>query len=281
MQVNEFRDITYTVDQDGIATLTFNTPKRKNAISPLTTYEAWWAVEHFENDDSAYVMIFTGADNPDSPPEKQAFCSGAYFAPDALEGVSDEIKADIDSTDVALKKLTLKFFQCEKPVLCALNGLAIGGGATMMLAAADQVYMSEHAWIEFPFARLGITAELGSSYILPRLLGFQKAKEILYFPERLTAERVAELDICNKILPHDKLMAFTREQAMKLVPPLGAPLSIRAMKRSMHEPRVVDLAAALDLENESLRKLFQSPDFGEAIAARMERRTPTFTGKSA
>jgi enoyl-CoA hydratase/carnithine racemase len=281
MQASEFRDVSYSVDEKGIATLAFDTPKRKNAMSPLTTLEAWWAVDQFEKDDSAFVMILTGVNNPENDdPKKQAFCSGGYFAPDAMEGISDEVMKQIDQTDIAQKRLTLKLFQCDKPVLGAINGLAIGGGATLILAGTDQIYMSEHAWMQFPFANLGIAAELGSTYFLPRLLGFQKAKEILFFPERISAESAVELGICNKVVPHDELMAYTRSQAEKLIPPHGAALSIRAMKRCMHEPKVAELSAALDLENEALLRLFPAPDFAEALAARMERRPPVFTGKA-
>jgi enoyl-CoA hydratase/carnithine racemase len=140
--------------------------------------------------------------------------------------------------------------------------------------------MSEHAWVQFPFANLGIAAELGSTYFLARLLGFQKAKEILFFPERISAKSALELGLCSRVVTHDELLAYTRSQAEKLIPPGGASQAIRAMKHCMHEPRVAELSAALDLENEALSKLFPAPDFAEALAARMERRPPVFTGKA-
>ena len=181
-------------------------------------------------------------------------------------------------SDYAQKKTTLKMFECDKPVLAAVNGLAIGGAVTLILAGADQVYLSEHAWLQLPFAKLGISAELASTYLLPRQLGFQKAKEILFFPEKIEAQQALELDLCNKVLPHDELLPYTYAQAARLAPPDGPPQSIRAMKRAMHQPRVAELSAALDLENEALGRLFKSGDFAEGIAARIERRPAVFKG---
>ncbi len=281
MQTTKFRDIEYEVDTQGIATLTFNIPKRKNAMSALTTLEISWALEQFENNDSAFVMIITGAQDPaNDNPAKQAFSSGGYFAPDAYDGLPDEIMQQMDFKDIALKHVSLKFFQCDKPIFAAVNGLAVGGGATLPLVAADQIYLSEHAWLQYPFAKLGIAAELSSTYLLPRLLGFHKAKELLFFAERIDAKKALELGLCTAVLPHEELMAYTRSQAEKIIPPRGAIQSIRSMKRCMHEPRVEELSRALDLENEALNRLFQSADFTEGMAARIERREPVFTGKS-
>jgi len=280
MDPNEFRDIVYHKDSCGIVTLTFNTPGRKNALSPLSFLEIYWAVDHFDADDSAQVMIITGAKDPHSnDPKKEAFSSGGYFSPDAFEGVADEIMQQIDMSDIAQKKVTMKFFQCNKPVIAAVNGLAIGGAFTLALVAADLIYMSEYAWIQLPFAKLGISAELGSSFLLPRLLGFQKAKELLFSPERIDAQKALELGLVIGVVPHHELLAIVREKARLLIPPQGAGKSIREMKRIIHQPHVEAIATALDLENEALGKLMGSDDFAEGISARVERRAPVFKGR--
>lgn len=279
MNVNEFGDIDYSVDESGVATLTFNRPELKNALSAVTFLEIFYAVEHFQSDDDAHVMIMTGAADAElNAPEKEAFSSGGYFSPDALEGLSQEVLDDLDLNDIAQKRTTMKFLRCDKPVLAAVNGLAIGGGFTLCLAAADQIYMSEYAWIQLPFAKLGIAAELSSTFLLPRLLGFQKAKELLFFPERISAEQAVELGIANKVLPHGELLEFTRSKALQLVPPAAPSLSIREMKRIMHAPHLAMFEQALDLENEALGRLFPSEDFAEALTARLERREAVFKG---
>lgn len=280
MKPTDFKDIIYSKDETGIVTLTLNTPARKNALSAVTFLEMFYAVDHFESDDSAHAMILTGAKDPKSDDQaKEAFSSGGYFNPDAFEGLSPEVLAEIDMSDIAQKRTTLKFYACDKPIVAAINGLAIGGAVTLCLAAADQIYMSEHAWLQLPFAKLGIAAELASTFFLPRLLGFQKAKELLFFPERLSASESVELGIANKVVPHSELLSYTREKVLQLIPPQGPSLSIREMKRCMHQPQMNALGKALDLENAALAKLMGTEDFAEGMMARVERRPPVFKGK--
>ena len=280
MNTEDFRDVIYHRDSDGIVTLTLNTPKRKNALSPLTFLEIFWAVDHFESDDGAHAMIITGAKDPNSDDlSKEAFSSGGYFAPDALEGLSDDIMQQIDLSDIAQKKTTLKLYQCYKPILGAINGLAIGGAVTLCLASCDQIYMSEHAWIQLPFAKLGISAELASTYLLPHLLGLQKAKELMFFSQRISATKTVELGIANAVVPHTELMSYSRDKALRLIPPKGAGLSICEMKRMMNQPHVEAIGHALDLENIALNKLMRSADFSEGMMARIERREAVYTGK--
>ncbi len=279
MQTTDFSDISYELDSDGIVTVMLNTPRRKNAISGLTALELKWAAKHLKRDDNAHAMIITGAPDPDLGPERQAFSSGGYFVPDVYDGLAPEILEQIDMTDIAMKGTVLEFFGCDKPVIAAVNGLAIGGGITLPLAVADQVYVSEHAWARLPFASLGIAAELGSTHMLPRLLGLQKAKELFFYPEKLTADTLLELGLANAVLPHDALLDHAREQTLKLIPPRGAGASIRAMKRIVHAQKVDDLTRALDLENEALNELMKSEDFAEGLMARIEKREPVFKGR--
>ena len=185
MKVEDFNEILYQKEDNGIVTVTLNIPKRKNALSMVTFLELFWAVDAMEKDDTARVMILTGAKDPDSEdPTKEAFSSGGYFNAAGLVSMSDEAKAEIDPTDIAQKKLTLKMWQFDKPVIAAVNGLVIGGAFTMCLSCCDLIYCSEYAWASLPFVGLGIIPELASSYLLPRLIGFQRAKEIMFFAER-------------------------------------------------------------------------------------------------
>jgi enoyl-CoA hydratase/carnithine racemase len=280
MNVNEFNDIVYAKDDCGIVTVTLNTPKRKNALSAYTFLELWWAVEAMAKDDGAHVMIMTGAKDPaGADPTKEAFSSGGYFNPDATANLSDEIKAQINFTDIAQKKLTARMWEFDKPVIAAVNGLCIGGAFTMCLSCADLIYVSEHAWASLPFVGLGIIPELASSYLLPRLVGFQRAKEIMYFAERYTAQQLFELGLVNRVLPHDELLPYARERALKLIPPQAAGWAVRQCKRTLHEPLLKDITTALDLENVGLNQAFTTSDFTEALMARMEKRPPVFKGK--
>lgn len=280
MKIEDFKDIVYSKDEQGIVTLTFNTPRRKNALSPYSFLEIFWAVDHFEKDENAFVMIMTGAKDPESDdPAKEAFSSGGYFNPDAMANVPPEIMQQIDMKDIAQKKTTVKLFNCNKPIIAAMNGLCIGGAFTMSLAGCDLIYMSEHAWVQMPFTKLGIVAELASSFLLPRLMGFQKAKEIVYFGRKLSAQECCDLQLANAVVPHGKLPGFVREQAMQLIPPGGANFAIQQMKRAFHAPHKYAIEQALDEENAGLNNCWGSADFAEAITARFEKRAPVYMGK--
>jgi 2-(1,2-epoxy-1,2-dihydrophenyl)acetyl-CoA isomerase len=281
MKVEDFKDILYEKDETtGIVTITLNTPKRKNALSFVSFLELFYAVDEMEKDDTARAMIITGAKDPDSrDATTEAFCSGGYFNMKLIQEIPEEIQAEIDLTDIAQKKLCLKFFSLDKPVIAAINGLSIGAGFTMPLAAADLIYMSEHAWIQLPFVGLGIVPEFALTYFLPRLMGFQKAKEIVYFRKRVSAQQALEWGWVNDVVTHDELIPHAREIARKLIPPEGPGLAVKLAKRAFHKPYMDSLAAALDVENEGLNQGVMTYDFGEALKARKEKRAPVFRGK--
>ena len=281
MDVNKFKEIIYAKDeQTGIVTVTFNRPEIKNAMTFGLLHELYLAACAFDEDAAAKAMIITGARAPDADdPSGEAFSSGGYFSPKELAAMDPETQKEIDFTDIAQKQLCLKMWQLEKPVIAAINGLAIGGGLTVPLACADLIYVSEYAWARLPFITIGIIPELASSYLLPRLLGMQRAKEIMFFGEDLDAQRLLELGLVNKVLPHAELLPYAKKMAVRLIDPQGAGLAVKMTKRVLHKPLLDKLAAALDLENEALNRAVQSEDFFEALTARKEKRPPVFKGR--
>ena len=282
MKVEEFKDILYEKDEaTGIVMVTLNVPKRKNAMSFITNLELFYAVQAMEEDDGARAMIITGAKDPDSDdPTKEAFSSGGYFTPKLFTDIPEETRKEIDLTDLAQIKLCLKLFNFEKPVVAAINGMAIGAGFTMPLSGADLIYMSEHAWIEFPFVgRLGILPEFALTYFLPRMMGFQKAKEIVYFPKRIPAQQALEWGWVNEVVPHDELIPRAQEIARKLIAPEGPGLAVKLTKRAFHQPYIDAVTKALAVENQGLAQTMKSHDFGEGMKARKEKRPPVFKGE--
>jgi 2-(1,2-epoxy-1,2-dihydrophenyl)acetyl-CoA isomerase len=281
MNVDEFTNIIYAKDAEtGIVTVTINRPEIRNALTLVVLLELYWAVDNIENDDTVTAMIITGAKTPDSDdPTGEAFSSGGYFNLADFESLDEKTKGEIDLTDIAQKKLCLKFWQLDKPVIAAINGLAIGGGFTIPLACADLIYVSEHAWVKLPFINIGLIPELASSYLLPRLVGFQRAKEIIFFGEKLPAPKLCDMGLVNKVLPHDELIPYAKKMALKLIPPQGAGLATRLAKQAFHKPLIEAVTKALDIENEGLNKTIASADFWEALAARKEKREPIFKGK--
>jgi 2-(1,2-epoxy-1,2-dihydrophenyl)acetyl-CoA isomerase len=281
MKVEEFKNINYDMDgETGIVTVTINRPEIKNALALMVLLELYWAVDTVENDSTVKAMILTGARSADSDdPTGEAFSSGGYFNLADLEALDEKTKSEIDLTDIAQKRLCLKMWQLDKPVIAAINGLAIGGGFTIPLACADLIYISEHAWVKLPFINLGLIPELASSYLLPRLVGFQRAKEIIFFGEKLPAQKLYDMGLVNQVLPHDELLPHAKQMALKLIPPLGAGLATRLAKQAMHKPLIEAVTKALDIENEGLNQTIASADFWEALAARKEKREPVFKGE--
>ncbi len=280
MTEHSFKNIIYEKDEEtGIVQITLNRPEIKNALTMLLLLDLYDAVEMVDQDDTAKGVIITGARHPEQDdPLKEAFSSGGYFDFSELEALDEETKNRIDFQDIALKKLCLKMWQLYKPIIVAMNGLAIGGGFTIPLACADLIYASEHAWARLPFVRLGIAPELSSSYLLPRIVGFQKAKEIMFFGEKLSAQEMYDIGVVNRVLPHEELLPYVQQQMQKLVPPGGAWKSVCRTKTILHQPLIEAVTQALDRENVVLNELFGSTDFQEALTARMEKREPSFKG---
>ncbi|MFX1390929.1 MAG: enoyl-CoA hydratase/isomerase family protein [Promethearchaeota archaeon] len=271
MRIEDFEDIIYEKEDNGICTATISRPEARNAVTYISFLELYYVLEDMEQDKNAKVLILTG------DPRGNAFTSGGFFKPEMMENMKKY--PEIDLMDIAQKKICMKFWNFNKPVLAAINGMAIGGGITMPLACADLIYMSEDAWLGFFFSKNGIIPEFACSFLLPLLVGFQKAKEICFFGEKITAQRALELNLVNKVLPPEKLIPYAREQAIKLIPPKGATLALKLMKKTMHAYFRDILERTLDLENRGLRKAFASKDFNEFMRAIKEKRDPVFIGR--
>ena len=274
MRSEDFKDILFEKEENGIVTVILNRPERKNALSPLTLLELWYAVDIAEKDKDIKVMILTGCE------EANAFSSGGYFS---TKNIREEIPPDhlgeVDLKDMASKKLCLKFWDFSKPVIAVLNGLAVGGGFTLPVICADLCYASEKAWFGLYFIKRAVMPDFATTYLLPFLIGFQKAKELFYLGDKLTAQEAEKLGLINKVLPPDELMPYAREQALRLIPPKGPSVSIKLMKKTIHAYFREIIEKQLDLENKRWIKTIISKDFGESLKALKEKRDPIFIGK--
>ena len=271
MNVEDIQDVIYEKEENGICTVTLNTPKRKNAMSIVTFLELVTILEDMEADKNAKVLIITG--------KGDAFSSGGYFNMKMLTSVPSEIMEDIDLLDIAQKRMCMKLWNFSKPVIAAINGLAVGAGFTMALAGADLIYMAEDAWIGFYFVKRAVMAEFAAHFLLPFYVGFQKAKELVYFGNKISAQEAEEFGLVNKVLPLEELMPYAREQALRLIPPKGPSLSIKLMKKTIHDYFREILSKTLDLENEGLRACLETSDFRASLKSLVTKKEPIFKGK--
>jgi enoyl-CoA hydratase/carnithine racemase len=271
MNVEDIQDVIYEKEENGICTVTLNTPKRKNAMSFVTFLELVTILEDMEADKNAKVLIITG--------KGDAFSSGGYFNMKMLTSVPSEIMEDIDLLDIAQKRMCMKLWNFSKPVIAAINGLAVGAGFTMALAGADLIYMAEDAWIGFYFVKRAVMAEFAAHFLLPFYVGFQKAKELVYFGNKISAQEAEEFGLVNKVLPLEELIPYAREQALRLIPPKGPSLSIKLMKKTIHDYFRDILSKTLDLENEGLRACLETSDFRASLKSLVTKKEPIFKGK--
>ncbi|MHA1671163.1 MAG: enoyl-CoA hydratase/isomerase family protein [Promethearchaeota archaeon] len=275
MNIEDFEDIIYEKEENGICTITFNRPERRNALSYVTFVEIRAVLDDMEKDKNARVLIMTGSR------EGRAFSSGGYFNMKMVTEIPKDIMKDIDLTDIAQKKTCMKFWNFKKPVIAAINGLALGAGFTMPLACADLIYMIDdpETYLGLIFVKRAIVPEFGLSFLLPFYLGFQKAKEILYFGDKIYAKEAERLGLINKALPPEELLHFVRKQAERLIPPKGPSLALKLMKKTMHDYFREIISSTLDRENEALQAAFKTHDMRESTKALMQKREPIFKGK--
>jgi len=271
--IEDFRDIKYEKEENGIGTITINRPERRNALSPITFLELEAAFDHMERDDDIRVVIITG--NQDG----NAFSSGAYMSPKVMSEMTPEIREMLDPTDKSSRKMARTIFDFPKPIVAAVNGLAIGGGITMLLIGADLIYASENAYLGFYFVQNAFMSEFASTFLLPLYVGFQKAKEIIYYGAKIEAQEAFELGLVNKVLPLNELVPYAREQALKLITPKAPGLSIRLMRKAMHDIFKDQIYKILDIENEGYTTLLKSENVGIAMSARRKKVEPEFKGR--
>ena len=268
--IEDFKDIKYEKEENGIGTITINRPERRNALSRITFLELEAAFDHMEHDDDIRVVVITG--NQDG----NAFSSGAYVSPKVMDEMTPEIRKLIDPTDLSSKNMARKIFDFPKPVVAAVNGLAIGGGITMLLIGADLIYASENAYLGFYFVQNAFMSEFASTFLLPLYLGFQKAKEIMYYGGKIEAQKALELGLVNKVLPLNELVPYAREQALKLITPKAPGVSIRLMRKAVHDMFKDQIYKILDIENEGYKTLLNSENVGIAMSARINKKEPVF-----
>lgn len=273
MKIEDLNDVIYEKEENGICTLTFNTPKRRNALSYVSFLEIWTVLDDMEKDKNTKVLIMTGCKEAD------AFSSGGYFNMKYVTSIPPALMKEIDLMDIAQKRLCLKMWNFNKPIIAAINGLAVGIGITMPLVGADLIYMAEDAWLGFYFVKRAVIPEFSSTFILPFLIGFQKTKEIIYFGDKISAKDAEKLGLVNKVLSPDDLIPFVRKQALRLVPPNGPSKAISYMKQILHDYYKNTISRTLDLENEGLRDLFKTHDFRASTKSLITKKDPIFKGK--
>ena len=271
--MTEFTQIQYDVD-DGIATITMHRPEKMNAFTNVMMCEMCAAFDLVDADDDVRAVIVTGSGD-------RAFCAGADLTPDAggdvfasrsqVESLSDERVRDSGG------RLTLRIFQCTKPVIGAINGAAVGIGATMT-CAMDIRLASEKARIGFVFNKIGITPEACSSWFLPRLVGLQTALEWCYTGDIHSADTLLSAGYVKAVFAADVLLEEAYKIARKIV--AHSPVAIALTRQMLYRNAAQDHPLKAH-QVDSLAIFYASQTSGkEGVASFREKRAPVFTDKA-
>ena len=257
---------------DHIAVLTFNRPESMNAMDPQTyreLTEAW--IEVRDNPD-IWVAVITGANNPNRPPEKQAFCAGADLKAMSQNG-GDEIWKFWQTQEGLLLNRGLEVW---KPVVAAVNGFCLAGGMTLLFATDIRV-ASEHATFGISEVKRGILPGNGGSQRAVRQLPYPLAMEMLLIGDHFSAADALRMGLINKVVPAAELMTAAMDYARRLA--ANAPLAVRAIKELAVRSQYMHVQDGLRLETAVLNVLRQSEDAKEGPRAFAEKRPAIFKGR--
>lgn len=242
---------------NGVLSIRFNRPEKRNALTQDMYAAMADALSRSNTDDHVRVVFLAGT--------ADCFCAGNDLG-DFLAGTSN------DQDRPSLRFLT-GIATAEKPIVAAVGGPAIGVGMTMLLHC-DLVYAAENAKLHFPFVNLAIVPEAGSTYLLPRLIGHQRAAELFLLGEPFDAQTAKELGIVNAVYPEGELIERAYGKACTLA--RKAPLALRRTKALM-KGQAAPLLERIDQEIELIGPMIASPEAREVMSAFMEKREPDFS----
>jgi enoyl-CoA hydratase len=257
-----YENIVYEV-KDGIATITFNRPKALNALNSALLAELSQSLDEIAADEDIRILILTGAGD-------KAFVAGADISELAT---FDSLKAKAFGRRG--HDIINKLQQLPIAVIAAVNGFALGGGTEISIAC-DFIYASENAKFGQPEINLGVIPGFGGTQRLPRLIGTNMAKELIYTGKMISAAEALELGLVNKVVPHDSLMAEVLKTAAVIAS--KGKVSLREAKQAVNKGMDVDLASGCNIEIDAFALCYASSDAREGTSAFLEKRQADFKG---
>ena len=248
---------------NGIAKISINRPDKRNILNIETRRELKGSLEDARADKNVKVIILTGTGG--------TFCAGADL---------NEFK-DLSPTEAReylqlSRSVSNTIENMEKPVICVIDGYALGGGCELALAC-DMIIASERSKFGQPEIRIGLIPGGGATQRLPRLIGVRKAKELILTGDIISANEAEELGLVNRVVPADKLDETVNELLEKLLS--KSPVMLGLAKSSINKCMELGLANGLSYELEMFALCFSTEDQKEGVKAFLEKRKPQFKGK--
>ena len=252
---------------EGVATITLNRPEIRNALAREVSAGIVDAIEEIEGSDARCVVLEGSG---------EAFCAGGDVnaMTERLEGdlsLADAERLIVQTTGRAISRIA----SCQLPTIAMVDGPAFGAGANLAIAC-DIGVASDASRIGFGFRQVGLAVDSGTSYLLPRLVGLNTAKELVFTGELLDAERAAELGIFNHVFPDEEFDERTEEFIEEIA--TGPTVALRASKRLLDQGLESPLDEAITNEAAAQTAVFETRDHREGVAAFEQKREPEFEG---
>ncbi len=257
---------TLLVERAGpLVTLTLNRPEARNAFDQTMRRELPEALDELAQDPGLRVLVLTGAGGHFcAGGDVKAMREGRWTPAQARERVE------------ALNRIVLRLVDFPRPTIAMVDGVAVGAGCNLALGC-DLVVASDRARFGEVFARIGLVPDGGGSWLLPRLVGLARAKELVFTADLIDAAEAFRIGLVNRVVPAAELAAATRALAGRIA--AGPPLALRMAKHMLNRAVAADLRSALDLEALSQAVAITSEDHEEGLRAFFEKRAPRFEGR--
>ena len=262
----QFEDITMTVS-DGIGTISLSRANTSNSLRPQTMRELCAAIDALTADDDCAVLVLRG--------EGKNFSGGADYG--FLDELTTMTALDIRTHVYAhFQGAVRRFYQCPKPTIALVQGIAVTVGCELALAADFRIASEDATFIE-SWIKLGIMPPLGGTFLLPRLIGLGRASEMVLRAKAVQAEEALRIGLVGEVVARDALDSRGLELARELK--ATAPIAYRVVKEALHRGLETSIEAEWSANLSSQALLLASGDFKEGVAALKQRRAPKFEGR--
>ena len=253
---------------DGVATVTFSRPEVLNALTFDIYADLRDLLTELPHRDDVRTLVLTGTG--------RGFCSGGdvnEIIGELVKSGSRELLEFTRMTGAVVQRMR----ECPLPIIAAVNGVAAGAGSVLALASDFRI-LAESASFAFLFTKVGLAgADMGSAYLLPRIVGFGRATELLLLGEKVLTQHAVEIGLATKVVPEDRLAAAADELAVRLAS--GPSFAYAATKMLLSRELDMDLAGAIELEASTQALLMTSDDHREFYEAFTEGRSPHWKGR--
>jgi len=262
-----YETLLFDKAENGVVTITLNRPDRMNTLGGSMKPDLYDAFQNVMlNDRDVRCVILTGAG-------ERAFCAGA----DIKERAGNRPpRAEYYAKQKFTHDLTRLIEDFERPVIAAINGVAMGGGMEIALCADIRI-AADHAKMALPEVKLGVLPAAGGTQRMPRLIGASAAKELMFTGRHITAEEALAYGIVSRVVPGADLMATARALADEIA--AQPPLSVAFIKQAINKGLQVGLEEGLEYERLGAAMIMDSEDRKEGMAAFLEKRKPVFRGE--